>query len=101
MQSKVTAHEIQDMVRHWLRTPPNGYLGSSYGADIKALLQSPMSAGLADAFIDKMLEDVPILAALPAGTVNLYAEELSNDTLRLVIDLNGSLITVDNEGNVL
>lgn len=91
----VTALEVQDMVRHWLETPPNGYLGSSYGCDLKALLQNPMTAGLADSFIDKMISDVPVLANLPAGAINIYVEEVGNDTQKLIIDLNGSLIDVD------
>lgn len=94
----ITAYEIQDMVRHWLETPPNGYLGSSYGAGLKDLLQQPMSAGMADQFIVKMIEDVPILGSLPAGAINIYAEEVGNDSQRIIIDLNGTMITANSDG---
>jgi len=52
MKPTISAQDIQAMVSHWLNTPPNGYLGSNYGADPQSLLQNPMSAGIGDAFIE-------------------------------------------------
>ena len=95
MQGKVTAHEIQKMIRHWLSVPPNGYLGSPYGCDRLALLQLPQSTQIADEFLAKMIADIPILGALPPGAVNIYVEELSNDKKRILIDVANSLIPVD------
>lgn len=83
--SRLTSEHIFDMISHWLHTPPNGYLGESYGSDPVSLLQKPHSEGLADAFIDKMMEDLPVLRSLPAGSVNVYREQVNKDSFRLII----------------
>lgn len=83
------------MVRHWLSTPPNGYLGSGYGSDAHALLQRPQSSGLADIFIDKMMEDLPILRALPSGSVNVYFEQVDKQSKRLIVQVADQLIPFD------
>jgi hypothetical protein len=94
MQNIVTAQEVQGMVSHWLATPVNGYLGSSYGNDLAALLQRPMSAGLADNFLQKMITDIPILGALPEGSVNIYLVDKAgyNDKKELTLEILGDLI---------
>lgn len=57
----ITAERILAMVRHHLACPPFGYLGSTYGSDVRRLLQQPFTGGLADSFLAKMREDLPIL----------------------------------------
>lgn len=95
MQNKLDGAALQDMIRHWLSTPPNGYLGSGYGSDPQALLQQPLASGIGDAFLDKMAEDLPLIAALPSGAVNAYFEDASNDTKRLLIQVADTMVTVD------
>ena len=80
------------MVQHWLEAEPNGYLGSSYGSDLKSYLFLPMSADIADSIIAKMIEDIPILSALPAGAINLYIDDSNIETKTLYIDINGMQI---------
>lgn len=83
------------MVRHWLGTPPNGYLGSPYGADVKALLQRPQDDQEAlSEFLQKMRIDLPVLTVLPPGAVTAWMEPLGIDRLVLNIDVAGELITV-------
>lgn len=91
----ITGNDIARMVRHWLSTPPNGYLGSGYGSDPKSLLQLPNNAGLGDAFIDKMLTDIPLLRQLPRGTVNVYFEQVGNDRKRLLIEVGQVTVPYD------
>lgn len=91
----VTGDDLARMVRHWLGTPPNGYLGSGYGCDPKALLQLPNSSTLGDAFIEKMLEDIPLLRQLPRGAVNVYFETIAKDQKRLLIEVGDITITYD------
>lgn len=91
----ITGDDIARMVQHWLSTPPNGYLGSGYGSDPKALLQLPNADGLGDAFIDKMLVDIPILKSLPRGSVNVYFETINKDQKRLLIEVGDTLIPFD------
>lgn len=98
----ITSVELADMVRHWLRTPPNGYLGSGYGSDIHSLLQKPMTAGLGDALIAKMIEDIPLLGQLPNGTVNVYLQRVpgSNDQTELLIEVADQYITISGQENL-
>ncbi|MBX9756533.1 MAG: hypothetical protein K2X80_17365 [Pseudomonadaceae bacterium] len=98
--NKINMLEVADMVRHWLATPVNGFLGSSYGNDAKSLLQQPHNAGLADGFLQKLIKDVPILYGMPSGTVNLYMETVSKDRVRLIIDLAGTQVSTDTLGNI-
>lgn len=83
----ITSNDVADMVRHWLSTPVNGYLGSSYGSDPLSLLQLPNSDGIGDAFIDKMLFDLPVLKQMARGTINVFYETTSKDTKRLLIQV--------------
>lgn len=91
-----TGNDVQGMVRHWLNVPIGGYLGSDYGQDIKALLQLPQADGRADAFIQKMREDVPMLNAMPAGSVNIYAVQSAPDRTDLLIEVAGQAIQLPN-----
>lgn len=86
MNDAITAEEILDMVRHWFDCPPNGYLGGGYGCDLKSLLQQPQAGGLANAFIDKMHEDLPILDSW-RGDINVYMRNQGVDGKRLVIEI--------------
>lgn len=95
MNNVVDSQELTGMVEHWLGTPPNGYLGSSYGSEIRALLQKPNSAGLGDQFIDKMAEDIPLVGALPSGAVNVYFEQRDKESKRLLIEVADRLVAVD------
>lgn len=83
------------MTRHHLGCPPNGYLGSGYGSDVKAILQTPMAAGLADGIIAKAQQDVPLLRTAAPGSVNLYASDLDMDKKGIFLEIGGELIPVD------
>ena len=93
--STITGEDVQAMVSHWLRTPTNGYLGSTYGNDIKALLQLPLSdSRMADALIRKLREDIPVLQILPAGAINLYAVPDGIERVRLELEVSGRTFDV-------
>jgi len=91
---KITATELQGMVTHWAGTPPNGYLGSSYGADTLSMLQTPMKTGLADAYLKKLRVDVPLVGALPPGAVNVYAQDQGPDKRTIFIEASGELVAL-------
>lgn len=95
MAVRITARDLADMTRHHLRCPPNGYLGSGYGSDVKAILQTPMAAGLADGIIAKAQQDVPLLRTAAPGSVNLYASDLGMDKKGIFLEIGGELIPVD------
>lgn len=85
----INADDIQRMITHWLSTPPNGYLGSDYGSDAKSLLQKALHSGIADAFIEKMKKDLPILSVIPQENIALYSVPEPPDKLRLFIAIAG------------
>jgi len=91
---KITATELQGMVSHWVATPPNGYLGSNYGADAHSMLQNPMRTGLADSFLNKLRNDVPLVGALPPGAVNMYAQDDGLDKRTIMIEASGQLVAL-------
>ena len=94
MANTITGSDIQEMVSHWLHVPVNGYLGSSYGQDIKALLHRPQADGAPEALLQKLRVDVPVLQALPSGAINLYSVQTPPDRLDLVIEVAGQAIAV-------
>jgi hypothetical protein len=85
----ITAEDLQDMVGHCLATPPGGYLGSDYGADVASVLMTPMASGAADALIDKIRQDVPLLQVAPADTVNIYSYQAAFDKVAIVVEVAG------------
>ncbi len=89
---KMSKNDLSDMIRHWLATLPNGYLGGGYGADLKALLQTPMTTGVADSLLAKMRIDIPLVAALPASALNIYAVDSGPDKRTIYIDVAGEMI---------
>ena len=86
----ISASDIQQMVTHHLSCPPNGYLGSEYGSNIKAMLAKPMT-GAADAFIKKLKTDVPI-TQLAGDKINVYSRDTAIDTKEIIIDVAGQVI---------
>jgi hypothetical protein len=88
----ISKNDLVGMIQHWLATPPNGYLGSGYGADLKALLQSPMTTGIADSLLAKMRVDIPLVAALPSSSLNIYAVDDGPDKRTIYIDVAGEMI---------
>ncbi|MFM0608630.1 hypothetical protein PQR05_29290 [Paraburkholderia sediminicola] len=89
---KITSEDVQGMVTHWLSTPVNGYLGSAYGQTVSKVLQQPQRSGLADAALNKLRADVPVIGALPAGAVNLLAQDEGPDVKRIFINVADQLI---------
>lgn len=100
MANEVNGEEVQGMVGHWLGSPVNGYLGSGYGSDPLALIQKPMSAGLGDAFVQKMETDVPVIGALQGGAVNVYFENRNNSSKNLIVNVMDRLVRIDNTGKI-
>lgn len=92
MAYEITIDDIHSMVTHWLNTPINGYLGSGYGADYKALLLEPMSGGMGDDFIRKMKNDIPILSTVEG--LNVYQVDSDIDKKTVVVDVLGKTFNV-------
>lgn len=93
--TRITARDLIGMTEHWLKTPVNGYLGSDYGSEVKALLQTPMAAGLADGVLAKLRQDVPLLQAAPSGSVNLFSQDVDLETKLITLEVAGELVDVN------
>lgn len=83
----IEAKHVLAMIEHWLYTPPNGYFGSSYGADLKRLLMNPMSTPIADSFVAKLKQDVPLLNDLD---ISVLSENLSFERKRIFLSVGTS-----------
>ncbi|SDB86868.1 hypothetical protein [Acinetobacter boissieri] len=81
----IVSADVISMINHWLSTPPNGYFGSSYGADLNGLLLRPMTSDVANTFIAKMKEDLPILAQLHSDQLSLYTENISFEQKKIYL----------------
>lgn len=59
-----TNQEALEMIKHWLNTPENGYLGSRYGGRELALASSEgvISDDMNSEFMVKIRKDIPALA---------------------------------------
>jgi len=95
--SPLTPDRVVKMVEHWLGCPPRGYLGSNYGSDVKALLQNPMGAGLADDLVTKCKIDLPVIAGLPGGGLEVSLHDVDIDEQVVVFDVAGRQIGVSQE----
>lgn len=98
MANVLNGAELQGMVRHWLKTPVEGYLGSGYGSSPLELLQKPMTSGVGDAFVQKMEDDILLLASLPKGAVSVYFEDKGNDSKVLHVVAYDSKVSVNSSG---
>lgn len=87
MDAKITQSDVEKMIRHWLSTPVNSYLGSDYGFDKHALLFAPLTMSAADEMIAKLRRDIPVLDVLPLDAINLYSVPLAPDKLHFILEI--------------
>lgn len=91
------ADDIKRMIEHWLATPPNGYVGVSYGRNPKELLNSPMDDDTADTLLQWMREDMPILKQLSDNDLSVAHEEVNFETKQFYIQIGEILIPIKTE----
>jgi hypothetical protein len=93
-EKPITPERVVAMVKHWLECPPNGYLGSGYGSDVKALLFNPMASGVADDLVRKCRQDIPLVGQMPSQTIGLEASFNGVDVLGVTMNVAGQRIAV-------
>jgi len=81
----ITPEIIVPMILDWFSTPPNSYFGSSYGYILNKFLLQPLSTPLADALLNKLKTDIPVLAMLSSN--ELYIVSSDNGFEQKVISL--------------
>lgn len=88
----IDGKDIEKMIIHWLNTPPNSYLGSSYGFDKWELLFKPQQVGVVDDFLAKLKADLPVVR-LFSDRINVYSLPLGVDNLLLFLQVGD--VTID------
>ncbi|MFJ3487113.1 hypothetical protein ACIPL1_27395 [Pseudomonas sp. NPDC090202] len=88
------------MIAHWLNTKPNSYYGTTYGNPLEDMLQKPLNSPIADAFLAKMRQDIPVLDALPSGTINLYTTNEGVDVKNIYIEVAGQTLSLSDLAEV-
>lgn len=85
--------KIKAMVEHWLKTPPNGYFGQGYGADVRNMLLRELSSDNADALIKKLRRDIPLIAQLDDSQVSISTATRGHDQVYVYLFIGN--ITID------
>lgn len=80
---------IVNMIEHWLSTPPNGYFGQSYGADVRSMLLRELSADNADNLLKKLRLDIPLLNRLGDNQLSVTTLEADFDKLYVYLNVGG------------
>lgn len=95
--------DIKRMIDHWLATPPNGYIGVSYGRELKQLLLKPMTEELANDLLDWMKTDIPILKKLSDDALSVVSTDVGIDKKQFYIQIGSILIPIKTqvEENIL
>ena len=91
------ADDIKRMIEHWLATPPNGYVGVTYGRNPKELRNRPMDDDTADTLLQWMREDMPILKQLSDNDLSVAHEEVNFETKQFYIQIGEILIPIKTE----
>lgn len=92
----IDSSAVQLMIDHWLSTPPNGYFAQGYGADIKSMLLRELSSSNADALLDKLRQDIPLLKRLDDNQLRIETETLGFDRLNVYL-MVGNIAIMLNE----
>lgn len=81
----IDSKKVQAMIEHWLNTPPNGYFGQSYGADVRNMLLRELSSDNADALLKKLRADIPLLDQLNDDQLSINTKTQDFDKLYIYL----------------
>lgn len=81
----INANDVRRMIDHWLSTPPNGYFAQGYGADVKIMLLRELSSSNADALLEKLKQDIPLLKQLDDDQLRIETETVAFDRLNVYL----------------
>lgn len=96
--------DIVGMIEHWFATPPNGYLGKSYGREWQELMFKPMSEDTANMILYWMKTDIPVLKQLSDDDLMVAEEAMGFDKKRYYIVVGGDTeiaFPIQTEENIL
>ena len=90
----INSDDVMGMVEHWLSTPPNGYFGQSYGADLRAMLLRELSADNADKLLERLRRDIPLLNQFDDTMLSIQSEQSGFDKLNIYLMLGNIAISI-------
>lgn len=96
--------DIIRMINHWFATPPNGYIGKSYGREWRELLFKPMTEDSANTILYWMKTDMPVLKQLSENDLIVVAQDMGFDKKQYFIQLGGGILIpfpIQAEENIL
>lgn len=85
----IDSQKIKAMIEHWLATPPNGYFGQSYGADVRNLLLRELSSANADKLLKQLRRDIPIMNQLDDNQLSIGTEQSGFDKIYVYLKVGG------------
>ena len=85
----IDTQKIKAMIDHWLATPPNGYFGQSYGADVRNMLLRELNTDNADGFLAKLRRDIPLLNQLDDSQFSINVVTEGYDKLYVYLKVGG------------
>lgn len=85
----IDAQKIKAMINHWLATPPNGYFGQSYGADVRNMLLRELSTDNADKLLAKLRRDIPLMNQLDDSQLSISTTTAGFDQLYVYLRVGG------------
>ena len=91
----IDRNKILAMLDHWFNSEINGYFGSPYGPDLNSLLMGPLDSPVANEFINKMKQDIPILQQLSADQLALYSQNEGFETKVIYLKIGDVAINLN------
>lgn len=90
--------DVKRMIEHWLNTPPNGYVGVTYGRNLTEFLFHPMDEDRADILLSWLKEDIPVLKNVSENNLMVVSENIGIDSKRFHIKIGEILVPIrDNQ----
>lgn len=91
----IDSNDVRRMIEHWIATPPNGYFSQGYGADVKSMLLRELTSSNADALLEKLRQDIPLLASLNDSQLSVQTETVDFDRVNVYIMIGGIAILLN------
>lgn len=99
----IDTKKVITMIEHWIMTRPNGYIGSNYGAPLQELLLKSQSTNVANDFITKMKQDLPLLKTLDDSQFSIFSENVGFERKQIYLSVGDIAINLSkvNQNNEL
>lgn len=99
MSTVLNYNDAERILKHWLNTPPNGYIGVRYARNLKQLMLKPMTDDNADMILQWLQEDIPLFKNLNSEQLSIVSKNVGFDKKEYFIRLGNSIVVpIPNSG---